>query len=413
MRANFNVIESRNLYRTVTDPGSGLTLTPHPQAICSIVNMTSGGAESRTLGDPAFVGQFLILVAEDQGGGDITITHDDTFDGTNNTATFGDGDDSIVLLAAGTTADTWRSIANAGVSLSSVVMAEEEIVTVGPGGDYADFDSWQDAELKDLQATNKRHVLEVLDAVVYDGTVISASWNSDVDHALVIRAAAAAKHAGVYSEAEGIARIDTDGSVMPNNAPYLEMEDLIFTGNGASLVQANSGTEVVIRRCIAKTGDFRIGAAIMRLENSIVFDNPFAVLITVASASGMAFVHGCVLVNPDWNIFQNGGTLTEDGNYYAAGPSGDVFNGGGTYNKGAASASDNDEAVTVALQDVAYDTGTFVSVTAGSEDYRLAVGSPLLDVGPDFSALGITDDLVGVARPQGAASDIGALETSQ
>jgi FlaG/FlaF family flagellin (archaellin) len=120
MLSDLKVLEARSLQQTITDPGSAQTLTPHPQAVFNICNMTSAGAEARTLDDPAFVGQVLILVAADQGDGDITITHDDTFDGTNNTATFGDDGDSIVLLAAGTTAATWRSIANAGVALSDV-----------------------------------------------------------------------------------------------------------------------------------------------------------------------------------------------------------------------------------------------------------------------------------------------------
>lgn len=49
----------------------------------------------------------------------------------------------------------------------------------------------------------------------------------------------------------------------------------------------------------------------------------------------------------------------------------------------------------------------FISVTAGSEDFRPSPTSKLLNTGANT---GITPDAAGVARPQGAAYDIGAVE---
>jgi hypothetical protein len=47
-------------------------------------------------------------------------------------------------------------------------------------------------------------------------------------------------------------------------------------------------------------------------------------------------------------------------------------------------------------------------VNAAAHDYRLAPGSPAIDAGAAIS--GITNDRIGVARPQGAYLDVGAYE---
>lgn len=49
-------------------------------------------------------------------------------------------------------------------------------------------------------------------------------------------------------------------------------------------------------------------------------------------------------------------------------------------------------------------------VAIGSNDYHPDTGSPLIDTGVDTSGVGVTVDLDGNSRPQGAAFDIGAYE---
>lgn len=60
---------------------------------------------------------------------------------------------------------------------------------------------------------------------------------------------------------------------------------------------------------------------------------------------------------------------------------------------------------------IPYTTATFVNLTSGSEDYKLAAGSSLLDVGTIDTTHAATD-IFGTARPQGSAYDIGASERS-
>lgn len=47
---------------------------------------------------------------------------------------------------------------------------------------------------------------------------------------------------------------------------------------------------------------------------------------------------------------------------------------------------------------------------AANDDYTLAADSPCLNAGANLAAYGVTDDLLGTARPQGAAYDQGAYE---
>ena len=62
-----------------------------------------------------------------------------------------------------------------------------------------------------------------------------------------------------------------------------------------------------------------------------------------------------------------------------------------------------------------YDAHSFVStpaalfVDAANDDYRLAVSSPAIDTGVNLSP-DVVDDIVGTARPQRAAYDIGGYE---
>jgi len=50
------------------------------------------------------------------------------------------------------------------------------------------------------------------------------------------------------------------------------------------------------------------------------------------------------------------------------------------------------------------------STIAGMEDLSPKVGGPAENAGTDLSAKGVTDDMIGTARPQGASYDMGAFE---
>lgn len=105
---------------TVADPGTAGAI-PVSVAGPTVCVLTSAGAETRTLADPAYVGQQLML-AFDTDGGDIVLTAASAVNQTgNNTLTFADAGDQISLRAASVGgAPKWRVMSNDGVALSTV-----------------------------------------------------------------------------------------------------------------------------------------------------------------------------------------------------------------------------------------------------------------------------------------------------
>ncbi len=104
----------------IGDPGDAgaLGLPEHHHAVCAL---TSGGAETRTLGAPKFFGQ-QVTMSMDVDGGDITATVALTVNQTgNNTLIFADAGDEITLRAViKAAALAWRVVSNDGVALSTV-----------------------------------------------------------------------------------------------------------------------------------------------------------------------------------------------------------------------------------------------------------------------------------------------------
>lgn len=102
---------------TYADPGDAGEIKPDRQfANCPLV---SAGAETRTLKDPSFPGQRLTLAMKTDGG-DITVTADSNINQTgNDTITFNDAGDTVVLEGIEDGSDLeWRVVVNDGASLS-------------------------------------------------------------------------------------------------------------------------------------------------------------------------------------------------------------------------------------------------------------------------------------------------------
>lgn len=100
----------------IADPGNGVAIPVTTSGVC---NLTSAGAETRTIAAPTFQGQRLNLCMNVDGG-DIGVTFASAINQTGNTvATFNDAGDHLevvaVLIAA---ALRWRLVVNDGCTLS-------------------------------------------------------------------------------------------------------------------------------------------------------------------------------------------------------------------------------------------------------------------------------------------------------
>lgn len=104
---------------TITDPADAGAI-PVGEGSGS-VSLVSAGAETRTIADPAFTGQILNLGFKTDGGDCVVTTASPVNQTGNNTLTFADVGDNIVLIGSPDGADIeWRVLANDGVGLTTV-----------------------------------------------------------------------------------------------------------------------------------------------------------------------------------------------------------------------------------------------------------------------------------------------------
>ncbi|MCG3181850.1 MAG: hypothetical protein BIFFINMI_04285 [Phycisphaerae bacterium] len=107
-----------DLTNVIADPGDGEAIPVADSGTCQIV---TGDAETRTLAAPADVGQLLALTMKTDGGNCVVTASAAVNAAGNNTLTFADVTDTILLIGAISGADkVWRVMGNDGVALSTV-----------------------------------------------------------------------------------------------------------------------------------------------------------------------------------------------------------------------------------------------------------------------------------------------------
>lgn len=106
------------LNNPIADPGDGEAI---PVTASGYVPLVTGGAETRTLAAPGFIGQELLLYLKTDGG-DCVVTCATAVNQTgNNTITFADAGDFQRLVAVESGANLrWREVANDGAALTTV-----------------------------------------------------------------------------------------------------------------------------------------------------------------------------------------------------------------------------------------------------------------------------------------------------
>ena len=102
----------------IADPGNGLAI---PVTASGKVELVPAGAATRTLAGPTFIGQQLLLSMKTDGGDCVVTVADPHVDGTNNTLTFNDVGDTLLLVGGISGAGfVWRLAWNVGATLSHV-----------------------------------------------------------------------------------------------------------------------------------------------------------------------------------------------------------------------------------------------------------------------------------------------------
>ncbi len=106
------------LNNAIADPGDAAAI---PVTASGCVDLVTEGAETRTLAAPTIAGQLLLLSLKTDGG-DCVITCATTVNQTgNNTITFDDAGDAVLLIAKRNGTDLrWSVVVNDGATLSTV-----------------------------------------------------------------------------------------------------------------------------------------------------------------------------------------------------------------------------------------------------------------------------------------------------
>jgi hypothetical protein len=309
-------------------------------------------------------------------------------------------------------------------------VATEVIKSIKPGGggDYTNLTDWEDARRGDIVTGNTIEIAECYGGDCANAATISFSsgnWTTDSDHYILIRAAAGEKHAGTYDASKARIGDGSTGSVS-SSVPYTYVEDMIiYTGAGGGGVQGvqalNQSGINRIDRCLFRGcknyflhNPSGAGTGELIVRSCIAYGNSNERAAAASTANAKITIYGCTLIAGDDCLFVGnaGATIIEDDNYLmCAGGKVIYYNPfSGTMTKGSYTATENADAVTVALRNIDYDTDNFTNVTGGSENLLIPVGSELITVGQDIGAL--TFDILNNTRPSGSV-DIGAHNLTQ
>lgn len=102
----------------IADPGNAGAVAVTASGNCPIV---TAGAETRTVAAPTFAGQQLLLHMKTDGGNAVVTIASTVNQTGNNTLTFADVNDSILLVGVESGANkVWRVVCNDGVALATV-----------------------------------------------------------------------------------------------------------------------------------------------------------------------------------------------------------------------------------------------------------------------------------------------------
>ena len=112
------VCRAPGLENTIADPGDAGAIPVTASGTCPLV---TAGAETRTLAIPTQVGRMLSLAFKTDGGNCVITVASPVNQANNNTLTFADAGDQLLLVAIDEGAAlAWRIVCNDGVALSTV-----------------------------------------------------------------------------------------------------------------------------------------------------------------------------------------------------------------------------------------------------------------------------------------------------
>lgn len=309
-------------------------------------------------------------------------------------------------------------------------MATTVTKTIGTGGDYTTLQSWEDAAPANLVTVDQ----------IWQGQCFNQEFFSSSSGLLNVSGstsdATRYKELTTYAGASFIdnANVQTNAlrynasngagirGTYPWTAPvsvgeaYFRISRLQIASNTGRAFGVTAATGFVMDKCIVENSSTASGSESLSLYGAGIVKNTLVVgrsTGALAALSNGASAYNCT--------FARTGTSTSNifvGNYSSTTLKNCAFFGGATTLASGSSVRTYTTCYTdtasppTGCTTVAYDTSTgsgFQNKTDATRDFRIKTGSALLDVGTTDTT-NAAADIVGTARPQGSAYDVGAWE---
>ena len=321
----------------------------------------------------------------------------------------------------------------------------EQVYRIKPGGtpgvdcEYTSLNAFEVGERSNLITFGKNKVAEVYSPgnCLTGPITFNTGWTTDSAHYVEIRAAVGHEHNGIWDTNKSYGTHDTDVSNIITIHVDVHINKMQFSSTQVAsagmmgLIFTRDNGRVVIDRCIIKHINNYIGIPLYQDSDNavVIFTNSIVLLKQTSNGYtalcvkvyGQFTTYNSTFIAYDYNngdtntsslqIMNSSAVITSENCYFK---SSYVYwnNGGGTFNKGSKDATSSNDATDPNLRSIPYSTDTFQNVTFDSEDLRLVVipSNKLINSGANLTAQGVTTDIVGVARPQFGAFDIGAFE---
>ncbi len=293
--------------------------------------------------------------------------------------------------------------------------------TVMPsGGDYTSLEACMNANEQNLVTADQYFDVEIDGSWSSSDTtaVTIHNYTTDATRYINIYTTAAARHLGIWSSSYyNLSTGNVNAFYIVTSAVDLKVTGLQIYRNGtgnASLLTFGPtlAMNLTVSKCIIKGGSYPVkieSLGTIYIINTLMYGGSSGGYVDVTAASTVN-IYSCVAVGASYGFRRLASTLVTKNCYAAATGVGNAYTG--TITK--TTCASDDATGSAGLQNIAYDTDTFVNVTGGSEDLHLATDglSPLVNVGTDTSGegapLNFTDDIDGVTRS--GTWDVGADE---
>ena len=300
--------------------------------------------------------------------------------------------------------------------------------TIGTGGDYTTLQAWEDASPANLvtvdqiwqgQCFNQEFFSSSAALLNVSGSTTDATRYKELTTyagASFVDNASVQTNALRYnaSNGAGIRNSYAWGGPVSVNESYFRISKLQIAAGNAVGFNGTATTGLVIDKCIfenSSTGNEPLKTyGVCTVKNSLMVQRSTA---TCAALSNGTNVYNCTFVrtgSSTGNIFTGSyGTSTLQNCAFFGGAT--TLASGGT-SKTYVTCYTDTASPPSGCTTVAYNTSTgsgFQNITDATRDFRIKTGSALLDVGTTDTT-NAAYDIVGTARPQGSAYDVGAWE---